>query len=53
LIEIRQVNDEDITWINQHYERIGFVPSNLDSDVVLIASYCGEQVGLGRIVKIE
>ncbi|MBE7103798.1 GNAT family N-acetyltransferase [Bacillus cereus] len=50
---IQLATPNDIEWINNHYESIGFVPSDLKRDKVAIITYNGEYAGVGRLVQID
>ncbi|PEX94051.1 GNAT family N-acetyltransferase [Bacillus cereus] len=43
----------DLKWINNQYESIGFVPSDLKRDKVAIITYRNEYAGVGRLVQID
>lgn len=51
-ITIRKANDEEIHWVNEQYQRVGFKLSSFETDLVAIALIDGQKVGLGRIQKI-
>jgi N-acetylglutamate synthase-like GNAT family acetyltransferase len=43
---------EELTWVNEQYHSVGFVPST-PSDHQLIAEVDGQRAGLGRLVPIS
>ncbi|AOT08839.1 GNAT family N-acetyltransferase [Pseudoalteromonas luteoviolacea] len=51
-ITIRKATDDEIHWVNEQYQRVGFKLSSLESDMIAIALIDGQKVGVGRIQKI-
>jgi hypothetical protein len=49
-IQIRQAIAEEIGWINERYDEVGFVHSDLTRDYVAIAEVDRSRAGLGRLV---
>jgi len=43
----------DLEWINNQYDSIGFVRSDLKRDKVAIITYNNEYAGVGRLVQID
>jgi N-acetylglutamate synthase-like GNAT family acetyltransferase len=52
-IQIRQAIAEEIGWINERYDEVGFVHSDLTRDYVAIAEVDRSRAGLGRLVHID
>ncbi|WP_305452772.1 GNAT family N-acetyltransferase [Bacillus mycoides] len=52
-MNIRLATYNDLEWVNNHYESIGFVPSDLTRDTVAIITYNNEYAGVGRLVQID
>ncbi|MGG0722398.1 GNAT family N-acetyltransferase [Bacillus mycoides] len=52
-MSIQLAASKDLEWINNQYESIGFVPSDLKRDKVAIITYNGEFAGVGRLVQID
>ncbi|EJQ95062.1 GNAT family N-acetyltransferase [Bacillus cereus] len=52
-MSIQLATSKDLEWINNRYESIGFVPSDLKRDKVAIITYNGEYAGVGRLVQID
>ncbi|KFN02617.1 N-acetyltransferase [Bacillus clarus] len=50
---IQLATSNDLEWINNQYESIGFVPSDLTRDKVAIITYNDEYAGIGRLVQID
>ncbi|MBX3718327.1 MAG: FosX/FosE/FosI family fosfomycin resistance hydrolase [Parachlamydiales bacterium] len=44
---------QEIEWVNQCYDQVEFVHSNLDHEMIAIAELGGEKAGLGRLVKMD
>ncbi|MFC5452884.1 GNAT family N-acetyltransferase [Paenibacillus aestuarii] len=53
MIQVQKATKQDLGWINEQYQQIGFVPSDLETDTVFLAILDDEYVGLGRIVKYD
>lgn len=51
--QIKLAQPSDIHWINDTYQKIDFVPSDLSKERVAIAEIDGEPAGLGRLVEIN
>jgi N-acetylglutamate synthase-like GNAT family acetyltransferase len=49
---LRTATPDDAGWIDEQYEEAGFIPSDLASDVVVIAELDGTRAGLGRLVPV-
>ena len=52
-IAIRQALIDEVIWINEKYNEIGFALSNFDNEHIAIAEIDGIPVGLGRIIFME
>ena len=52
-MKIRQAELHEMDWINQEYGKVGFKPSNLKNELVLIAEIEGKRVGLGRLQALS
>lgn len=51
-ITIRKATQDEIHWVNEQYQRVGFKLSNFESDMIAIALVDDQKVGVGRIQKI-
>ena len=51
-IQIHQANKDDLTWINQSYDQVGFINSNIENELIVIATVLNQKAGLGRLVNI-
>lgn len=52
-IFIRQARLDEISWVNNQYEQIGFKPSDFNNELIAIAEVNGEKAGPGRLQYIE
>lgn len=50
---VRQARGDEIEWINERYDEVDFVHSELPRDFIAIAEVDGVRAGLGRIVPIN
>ena len=50
---LRTATPEDAGWVDEQYERAGFIPSDLSIDTVVIAEWEGVRAGLGRLVRVD
>ena len=51
MIQIRKASTDELSWINERYEDIQFIPSD-ETDYVAIAEVGGKPAGLGRVVDL-
>lgn len=49
-MHLRTATPNETHWINQQYASVGFLPSDLAHETVVIAELDGERAGLGRLV---
>jgi GNAT superfamily N-acetyltransferase len=47
---LRTAGPADSGWIDEQYERAGFIPSDLERDTIVIAELDRTRAGLGRLV---
>ncbi len=47
---LRTASPDDAGWIQEQYEKVHFIPSELSRDTVVIAELDGQRVGMGRLV---
>src|SRR5262245_54122533 len=52
-VQVRQANLQEISWINERYDEVSFIHSDLARDFVAIAELDGVRAGLGRVVRID
>ncbi|MCU0096271.1 MULTISPECIES: GNAT family N-acetyltransferase [unclassified Bacillus (in: firmicutes)] len=52
-MSIQLATSNDLEWINNQYESIGFVQSDLERDKVAIITYNNEYAGVGRLVQVD
>ncbi|GAB6437069.1 GNAT family N-acetyltransferase [Bacillus cereus] len=52
-MSIQMATSYDLEWINNQYDSIGFVRSDLKRDKVAIITYNNEYAGVGRLVQID
>jgi len=50
---LRSARLEELRWINERYAEVGFVPSTLEHEIVIVAEIDGERAGIGRLVDID
>lgn len=51
MIEVKKASCDQISWINERYKEVDFVPSEA-SDYVAIAKMGGKPAGIGRVVGL-
>lgn len=49
-LRLRTAAADDGGWIQEQYEKVHFIPSDLTRDTIVIAELDGERVGMGRLV---
>ena len=47
---LRTATPEDAGWIQEQYEKVHFIPSDLERDTVIVAEVDGQCAGIGRLV---
>ncbi|MGK0537277.1 GNAT family N-acetyltransferase, partial [Bacillus sp. 'calajunan'] len=52
-MSIQLATSNDLEWINNQYDSIGFVRSDLKRDKVALITYNNEYAGVGRLVQID
>ncbi|MDA1638534.1 GNAT family N-acetyltransferase [Bacillus cereus group sp. TH177-1LC] len=52
-MSIQMATSHDLEWINNQYDSIGFVRSDLKRDKVAIITYNNEYASVGRLVQID
>jgi GNAT superfamily N-acetyltransferase len=50
---IRPATVADLAWVNEQYQAINFLPSDLSTDYIAIAEWEGTSCGIGRLVRME
>ncbi|MET3544880.1 hypothetical protein ABID47_001474 [Paenibacillus favisporus] len=50
---IRLATKNELQWINKQYQKIGFMPSNLENEKIAIVTHQDEFAGVGRIVYLN
>lgn len=50
---IRLATKNELQWVNEQYQKIGFVPSNLENEKIAIVTHKDEFAGVGRIVYLN
>lgn len=51
-LDVRRATFADGPWIQARYREVGFVPSDLEREFILIAWHGGERAGVGRLVPL-
>jgi N-acetylglutamate synthase-like GNAT family acetyltransferase len=52
-VAIQLATASDIEWINIQYQKIDFLPSSLDNEIIAIVTYNDQFAGVGRIVYLN
>ena len=50
---IQLATENELQWVNEQYEKIDFVPSTLDNEIIAILTYKDSFAGVGRIVYLN
>ncbi|MFT9819111.1 GNAT family N-acetyltransferase [Lysinibacillus sp. NPDC056185] len=50
---IKLATKNELQWVNEQYQKIGFVPSNLERETIAIVTYKDKYAGVGRIVYLN
>lgn len=50
---IKLATKNELQWVNEQYQKIGFVPSNLENETIAIVTYMDKYAGVGRIVFLN
>lgn len=51
-IAIRPARPDEQAWVDDRYNEVGFLPSDLTEETVLVAEADDRRVGLGRLVPV-
>jgi len=43
----------ELQWVNEQYQKIGFVPSDLENETIAIVTYKDKYAGVGRIIYLN
>lgn len=49
-MHLRLARPDEESWINARYAEVGFLPSNLAHDLIVVAELDGQPAGMGRLV---
>ncbi len=52
-LTIRPATVTELPWVNEQYQAINFLPSDLSTDYIAIAEWEGTSCGIGRLVRME
>jgi GNAT superfamily N-acetyltransferase len=52
-VSIRPAARADLPRVNEQYQAINFLPSDLDTEYIAIAEWKGTPCGIGRLVRME
>ncbi|MFD0711778.1 GNAT family N-acetyltransferase [Paenibacillus sp. GCM10027626] len=52
-MEIILATKNELQWVNEQYQKIGFMPSNLENETIAIVTYKDKYAGVGRIVYLN
>lgn len=50
---IKLVTKNELQWVNEQYQKISFVPSNLANETIAIVTYNTKFAGVGRVVYLN
>lgn len=50
---IQIATKQDMPWVNEQYEKAGFVPSQYDLEHIAIVTYNDQHAGVGRLVILS
>lgn len=50
---IQLATANDLEWVNAQYQKIDFVPSSLDNEIIAIVTHNDKLAGVGRIVYLN
>ncbi|CAM4270025.1 acetyltransferase [Bacillus manliponensis] len=50
---IKLATKANLNWVNGQYQKIGFIPSELENETVAIVMYNEQYAGVGRIVYLN
>jgi GNAT superfamily N-acetyltransferase len=51
--QVRRALSEEIEWVNDRYQEIGFLNSAFDRELIAIAEVDRVKAGLGRLVRVD
>ena len=52
-IRVRQIKEDEVTWLNACYEKIGFKKSEFSNEFIVVAEFNNQKCGLGCLVKLD
>lgn len=53
MLKIRTAERDEMTWVNNCYDKVNFIHSQFENEIIAIAEFNGEKAGLGRLVKVD
>lgn len=53
MLTIRLADSSEIGWINKCYDEVEFVHSVFEKEIIAIAEWDGQKIGLGRLVTLD
>lgn len=53
MISVRLAKKSEMSWVNECYDKVEFVHSDFDKEIICIAEVDGEKAGLGRLVRVN
>ena len=51
--KVRAAEKQEMEWINNCYDQVAFIHSHFENEIIAIAEFNGEKVGLGRLIKVD
>ncbi len=53
ILEVRQIERSEISWVNKCYDEVEFVHSNYEKEIIAVAEWDGQKAGVGRLVTVD
>lgn len=53
ILSIRTAKKSEIEWVNNCYDKVEFVHSNFDNEMIAIAEVGNQRAGLARVIKVD
>lgn len=53
MLQLRLAKRSELGWINECYDRVEFIHSNFDNEIIAIAELNGQKAGVGRLITID
>lgn len=53
MLKIRQAKESEMDWVNKCYDQVQFMHSIFDKELIAVAEWDDQKIGLGRLVTID